>query len=352
MIWTTGNLAFRAGTIKTILSPDVVGHQARIIWLIGMADRSMVTTNPLNNTNVRGYMDNDDIIVVSKDALYWFDVTESGNWSTNGGGGLLRGIWPLALDGSQNYNFSRIENGYNYAPSILYPGSVPGAQGSGLSVLGNYNTDVDDGRTWAIEHTSIGYATSATGLDAGGGDVFVQFAGDIAYSPGEQLPAGITSYTDSDTRAAVVGYTKYVLTYRISQDGITFRQEVSITPNYNKFGALGTFVVSLGIAGFDGEDVVWHFNGTTKDQDWLPVHSTVKYKNITTGYAGIEVDGLLFEATVVSKTNFPSGCVLQVIDNRGIGNFRVNALDFKTPAFTTTNGTNLYIIIDYEITVQ
>ncbi|HEY4939146.1 MAG TPA: hypothetical protein VIJ69_08945, partial [Actinomycetota bacterium] len=46
---------------------------ARVGFLVQMADRGMATTDPLHN-NVAGEMESDDRVVVTHYGIYWLDV--------------------------------------------------------------------------------------------------------------------------------------------------------------------------------------------------------------------------------------------------------------------------------------
>ena len=64
---------------------------ARVGFLVQMADRGMATTDPLHN-NAAGEMQSDDRVVVTHYGIYWLDVQRRG--------GLLSGMWALRPDSS------------------------------------------------------------------------------------------------------------------------------------------------------------------------------------------------------------------------------------------------------------
>lgn len=254
--WTTWNLPFENGTIRVIVPNALANAQSRISWLVEMADRSTVTTNPLNQ-DLDGLISPGDIIVCTNKMLMWFDLTNDGSGTTNGGGGMLRGLWQLHLDGSNNLNFKRIINAYNYSPNLLYAGSKPGLQGSGISFLGNFGANVDNGVTWGIEHEQSPVVTPFTGVSISSVDngpyhnedgVFVQIQGRIGSGI---LAPGIDSRYDTDARAGYIGSTTYTLTYRIPASLNEFKQEISLNVVSNNFGLLGTAVISNNLAGYD-----------------------------------------------------------------------------------------------------
>lgn len=265
--WTTWNLSFEGSTLRTIVPNGLTGEQSRISWLIEMADRSTATTDPLHQDS-NGIIKPGDLIVVTNSMLMWFDLTCDQLATTNGGGGMLRGVWQIQRDGSNNLNFKRITNGNNYAPNLFYPGSKPGLNGSGTQILGNYGTqNVDNGFTWAIEHEANPVVTGVTGrsiseIDTGKyydkDGVFVQIQGTIANSNvslSTLKSKGIDSHYDVDNRSGVEGRAAYTLTYRIPASDAEWRQEINIRVTQNNFGALSTMVISNSIAGYEGQTV-------------------------------------------------------------------------------------------------
>ncbi|HEY0829041.1 MAG TPA: hypothetical protein VGE40_13160 [Bacilli bacterium] len=378
--WTTWNLTWKNSTLQVIVPGNLTDKQSRIAWLIEMADRSMNTTDPLN-TDVNGLINPGDIVVVSNSNLLWFDKTNDGSSTTNGGGGMLRGLWPLHLDGSNNLNFERIINASNYSPNYLFAGSKPGLQGSGASLLGNY-TNVDNGNTWAIEHEAKAVVTAFTGTTIADGGlynndgVFVQFQGLLANSPNITLPSGIDSLYDVDKRAGVEGRVKYTLTYRIPSTTNNYRQEISLNVTQNNFGPIATMVVSHNVAGYDGNRVTYgvdpdlitssisntenrssivltsnyySVSGYTLkfyDLPWV-AHGKVKWAETPLGKGKLLSAGLpqltypvrFFEFRPLTSqipSRFQSTYALQAIDNQGISSNRVNALDFQL--FDTNRG--------------
>ena len=262
--WTTWNSSFEGGTLKVLYPSALANDQARIGWMIEMADRSTKTTNPLGN-NPDGLIEPGDIVVCSNSMLMWFDVTSAGGVTTNGGGGLLRGLWTIHRDGSNNLNFERIVNAYNYAPNLMFAGSNPSVEGSGHSVLGNYGeTNVDNGVSWAVEHDENASITAVTGASITSGPyydrdgVYVQVHGYVANSnvSAQTLASmGLDSHYDVDNRLGYEGRALFTVTYRVPATGEDFGMACSFYVTQNNFGALATVVFSNNMAGYDGQAV-------------------------------------------------------------------------------------------------
>ena len=281
-------------TFDVSLAANSIG--GRMNTLITYANWSMESTNP-GGIQPRGLMASGDVIVCTPSMILWFDKTSDGSATTNGGGGMLRGIWPIYYDGS-SYQFERVVNANYYSPNYLYTGSVPGAKGSGISLLANYGKNQDNGFALAIEHediVSMG-ATGATVNEAGqpyDGGVFVQFSGQLKNSPRtypynyveDGISINIADIYDCDPSTSV-GRTSYVLTYRVHPRERKFRQDISLTVTQNNLGPLGTMTVSTNMPGYDGKgsDGAWRWVYFGSDTDWggtgtmpLTLYSTTFY---------------------------------------------------------------------------
>jgi hypothetical protein len=110
---------------------------ARVGFLVQMADRGMATTDPLHN-NVAGEMESDDRVVVTHYGIYWLDVKRRG--------GLLSGMWALKPSSSTGADFQYVANASQWSPNEF----LPGAEGSnariydagqGVNVLGTGASD-------------------------------------------------------------------------------------------------------------------------------------------------------------------------------------------------------------------
>ncbi len=374
--WTTTKMSWKGGTLTLIYPSSLAPELSRMQWLAGMADRSQVTTTPLTST-ASGLIASGDVIVVNASNLFWFDITNTGSSSTNGGGGLMRGWWPLVRDGSAQINFERIVNTSNYAPNYFFPGSKVGLQGSGISLLGNY-TNIDDGNTWAIEHDAAAISTSSTGQSITDGGifhhdgVFVQFQGYLCNSPNVTLPAGIDSACDVDKRSGIEGRVQYTLTYRIPSVGNEFKQEITLEVKQNQFGPIATMVVSNNLPGYENNSIylgsspalnnvnLTQLNASSTyaysvsgysmqfyELPWVAHSGYNRWAETTLGQGGLASAGapqLTYPVrfmeyrpdTSVVPNALQNTYALQSIDNQGINSNRVIALDYQL--FDTNRG--------------
>lgn len=141
-----------------------VNHR-RVAELVRWADRSTVSRSPLSSSAVGLFGTTSpgtvgvnpagwgDYVLVTQRLLVWFDYTGRRDGGTpNGGGGEIRGVWPLAVDGTGLLNFSGVRNGANWAPNALLAGADgAGGQGGGLSSFIT-PSGRDDGRTFNTEN--------------------------------------------------------------------------------------------------------------------------------------------------------------------------------------------------------
>ena len=404
--WVGKNFTLHNGVLVLGIVPSSFSQSdiERANTLTAIADASMMTSDPLFNP-VKGPMATGDVVVVTPSMILWFDATTSGNPTTNGGGGMLRGIWPIVWrDGY--YHFERLVNDRYYSPNYLYTGTVPGSQasGSGISLLMNYGANVDNGVVLAIEHENGSVTGTATGLtinEPGGfghGGVYVQFTGYLKNSPGSYPNAYIQSATDSDP-SGVVGATSYVLTYRVHPTEREFRQEISLTVQAGTLGPLGTMVVSTNLPGYDGKgtDGIWRqvYFGSDVDLGLLgvmpitpynppfynapnvrfwglgadPHTGSVKWKETPPGTGGLISMGNPTNALapvrfleIKPQANYLPAAqqnthVILAIDNQQISG-RVFAMDWaifevgrnpNAALRTFPQGSNIYLISDYKI---
>lgn len=398
-VWNNQYINFKGGSLRVVVHDNMLADMPRTTWLINMADKSTVTTNPINSTTTAGLIKPGDILAVNENMLMWIDCTVDSPQphTLNGGGGMLRGLWEIKRDATGNHNFERVINAYNYSPNLLYAGSVPGFQGGGMSILGNYNADIDDGWTWGIEHNPNPNITAFTGTDTPDDEVFIQVNGYMANSPGIAV-AGIESIYDMDTRVGVEGRSFYTVTYRVPATGTKFRQEISFTVTQNQMGPIGTISVCVNAAGYPGVDYTWGSNvlldGASQfvfSRDYTTYYSSpagMKFyeKSVASNPAyvhwGSTPDGT---GTVIShaalQQTYPSPFIqttldyspwqfsseyrLQIIDNKLIipdphveadhEKYRVEASEYKAfnagehGAYTFAQGENFLIILDYEL---
>jgi hypothetical protein len=110
---------------------------ARVGFLVQMADRGMATTDPLHD-DVAGEMQNGDRVVVTRYGIYWLDVQRRG--------GLLSGMWALRPDSSTGADFQYVANAFEWSPNVLLPGADGSNArvydaGQGLNVIGTGGSD-------------------------------------------------------------------------------------------------------------------------------------------------------------------------------------------------------------------
>ena len=386
--WLTWDMSFKSGTVKVIYPDMLQSYTNRISWVITMADRSLVTTNPLHQ-NVSGFIQPGDALVVTPSELLWFDCTAEVRITVNGGGGQLRGYWGLNQSADNYLNFRRIVNAYNCSPNLLHPGyNDDGGQGSGLSFLGNYLQNIDDGFTWGIEHETNEVATGVTGTlitDGGkysGDGVFVQFQGLIAnsYDPTNLAAHGLDSYYDTDCRTNVEGRCQYTLTYRIPSNAYEWRQEISLDVLTNNWGPVSTAVMSDNFAGYDGKDITYasdseltgsylvadpssYFTDTNYllnfyTRPWVVLPQHAMSSGVGLGMfrsTGVPGDAPFIDVQLINfSSTFTNTYQLQVLDSRHSDGTRGNIIDFQLfdsngggSTRTFSQGTQLSLIMDY-----
>jgi hypothetical protein len=185
---------------------------ARVGFLVQMADRGMATTDPLHN-NVAGEMQSGDRVVVTHYGIYWLDVQRRG--------GLLSGMWGLQPSSSTGADFQYVANAFQWSPNEF----LPGAEGSnariydagqGINVIGTGGSDgscVPGKGTFIIRNSNnCGIANSPALLtlnviSVSGYDHLYTFAGAL-YQEGTKNDILMT---DSYGNTAVI---LFVLTYR------------------------------------------------------------------------------------------------------------------------------------------
>ena len=260
--WISQEVAFKRKTLQVYLLSGQETKLEQYASLIEAADLSTVSDDPSAKKS-NGLIRPGDLIVCSHNMLLWFDMTYDHLRTTNGGGGLLRGMWPLVEnDGIPAFDLQ--EEG-TLASNLFAAGCKPGQQGSGISFLGNYGKkNVDNGFGLAIEHDSNPQLTEQTGTMVPDGDyaggLIVQVHGLLANSSlsEDALTAhGLDSRYDVDTRPNVEGRAAYTTTYCIAPHGWKWRQEIDVEVIQNQFGALATLVISNNVAGYENEELVY-----------------------------------------------------------------------------------------------
>ena len=259
--WIKTAMEFQRGEVTLLYPEGLAGGLEEYAAVVNAADLSTVSADPAA-ANMRGLIRPGDVLVFTQDALYWLDMTCDRLRTTNGGGGLLRGCWPLKAGEGGALGFAVSIDGY--APNLFAAGAKPGQQGSGISLLGNYGqSNVDNGFGLAIEHETSPELTEQTGMafsQDGKEGVTVQISGLLANSSGaeEELAAhGLDSRYDVDTRPGLEGRVAYTLTYRFSLQGLAWQQDINLTVTQNQCGALATLVISNNVAGYDGQELFY-----------------------------------------------------------------------------------------------
>lgn len=210
----------------------------RAALLVYLADLSTCTMIP-NFVDCDGLMENGDRVVVTGIYILWFAVKPRSSSITNGGNGMLRGIWTIyCCDEVFQWNFKFIENEYNWAPNEIFPGADSISQGSGLSLqirLIN-NHDTPDPLSIGLENsqkykiTNDGQEIIDGGLFSGSG-VFYQTQGLLSHFEQDinilQMH-GFHDIYDMNNYENLFSKIQYTLTYRISQNSNYFRQELTL----------------------------------------------------------------------------------------------------------------------------
>jgi hypothetical protein len=237
-------------TLATAWMPTAMltTNTGRIRDLVTWADRSTVSSTPLSSqaTGLVGLTTGTskapvgakgwgDYFLVTPSLLIWFDFTARTDYRTpNGGGGQIRGVLPLQVDGSGLLNFKDIRNASNWAPNELLPGAnAAGIQGSGMSTFITSQAQ-DNGVTFNLEndpyatlteHRPVALAEAGTGTlhDEG---FYVRVDGRFAAAmPTGTVPADPYLLGTAPTTGGVNAQT----TYRIGACNATIVQQTAIT---------------------------------------------------------------------------------------------------------------------------
>ncbi len=238
--------------------------QTRIIWLVQIADRSTCRTDPLVG-DCDGFMSPGDRIVIGDNYMAFMDLTRnsgiSGLWG--GGGGLLRGLWLLVVDGAGNKNFKYQLGTENFAPNNLFPKQLApfsGDNGDAHELILIYEGGIDPPDSFrASESQSVnllndGLYNSTVGWE----HYYYQFQGAMTQGNGSNVP-----YGDNINIGTSLGYSKanYRLQYWFfnryypgTNDNNSFliqvRASIDIcnTTGCNATRSLNTFVSSMGFS--------------------------------------------------------------------------------------------------------
>jgi len=242
-------------------SLSTTANKDRAKTLAKWADRTMRKQKVSHNSGgsvSRGYAPSEhtnngykDYMVITKNALYWFDYSAQGQLSDssqllpNGGGGQLRGVWPLTVDGSGLLNFRNIRNASNWAPNQLLPGADgANVQGSGVSgFLTEYQED--NGKTYNVENDQNAYLAYHQPLSTGiaGGSGTLKDEGFFVQSVGKFVDTEPGGDRYSVGNGPNTGYVKAVTSYRIAGcDDKIFIESSWTSESFNKIGPLANVV--------------------------------------------------------------------------------------------------------------
>ncbi|MCW3045705.1 MAG: hypothetical protein JWL57_3863 [Actinobacteria bacterium] len=135
----SANSSFNVQLATTQVTVDNVSDypDARVGFLVQMADRGMGTTDPSHN-NVAGEMQSGDRVVVTHYGIYWLDIVRRG--------GLLSGMWALVPSISTGADFQYVANANQWSPNEFLPGADGSNAriydtGQGVNVLGTGGND-------------------------------------------------------------------------------------------------------------------------------------------------------------------------------------------------------------------
>lgn len=259
------------GNTVTVDVLDGAITQARANWLVTMADRSTVTTNPLNA--IGGMMSTGDRVVISRKLLIWFDFTGPTSGPTNGGSGFIRGVWPLHLDSTGNFQFTNIRNGFNWAPNAMLPGANgANIQGSGTQLLlGLGNTNSDDGNVngMAAELSGVTNFVGAGSYDSANGFFLYQAKADFRHGVTNLTTlnnAGYASVWDANPSHGIDSRLEWMVTYGIPRDSYTLTLTYDLYARVNGSGPFGSLGISNNFYGHNGGHHRW-FTATTAMKD-------------------------------------------------------------------------------------
>jgi len=250
------------GNTVTVDVLDGAITQTRANWLVTTADRSTVTTDP--RTARGGMMATGDRIVISRKLLIWFDFTGPTSGPTNGGSGFIRGIWPLQVDSSGNFNFTNIRNSYNWAPNAMLPGANgANIQGSGTQLLlglGNVNADDGNVNGMAAELSGVTNFVGAGSYDSGNGFFLYQAKADFRHGETNLTTlnnAGYASVWDANPSPSIDSRLEWMVTYGIPRDSYTLTLTYDLYARVNGSGPFSSIGLSNNFYGHNGGHHRW-----------------------------------------------------------------------------------------------
>jgi hypothetical protein len=168
----TINVALDNGEIVKVRQVGIAMANSDIRNLVLMADRSTVSKD--TTVAINGSMQENDYIAITNNMLVWFDTTREVKYFS-GGGGMLRGVWQLVPNGTNNLRFKYTEG--KWTPNNLFPGQIPpngrgdayqilvSKQSSGIDVFRATGTDVtivNNSGTYDSTAATLSYSFSGT----------------------------------------------------------------------------------------------------------------------------------------------------------------------------------------------
>ena len=259
--WLETNISVHGYNVKLYYYKSININE--VFQLVIQADKSSDSEFPekLKDDDYNGLIRKDDVLVLNTKLLLWFSLTtKKAGRVIRSNGGLLAGIWEIALDKSNKPFFTKINKKTNYIPNLLLPGSSPNSKLFGADVYGGFHHSK---AIWGFEYSKEAEITKLTGTDIITSDkgpyspdrgTFVQFKGLLGNSGKD---GGIESNEDSDARKGVIGKTQYKLTYRIPYNRPEIIQEVELTPIKGNFGPITNAYVALHLPGYQGKELYY-----------------------------------------------------------------------------------------------
>lgn len=239
-----------------ILTPNVTTEHA--MQLARLADRSTATRDP-QNIAADGWMRGPDLVIITEKLLIW--VCFSGNIEglTNGGGGFVRGVWPLTRTDGE-LTFKNTVNEHDWAPNEFLPGSggERRVQGSGTSFLmsvGDLNNDTLN-TTLITAEISGKRMFDVSAQPVQNGEAYHYSCQSYMRHGLQKLDvlakAGFSSIYDANSDPNQECRLRYKLDYIIPVDRPYFEHTLTITPEGAPAGPISTYVMSHNSPGSNG----------------------------------------------------------------------------------------------------
>jgi hypothetical protein len=256
-----------ASVMMHLLDPQTL-PVSRASELVLLASKSTCTTSP-TISDCKSMINPLDRVIVTNRHIVWLDLVPKKFDGTNGGAGMMRGLWTIrCCNGTDQYNFAFIEGEHNWAPNEMLPGANGNqATGSGVSLQMRLieNHDIWNPYSMGAENsekvqlTIDGATINDGGLFSGSG-VFYQTSGLLAHFTRDQeilRKYGFDDAFDLNTTLGVVSNVNFVLTYRFSAAASHFRQEMSLTAQNAYTSSMATYLMSTCGLG----NATWSYQG-------------------------------------------------------------------------------------------